>query len=360
MSLGSSLGHLFSPIIDTVGGLIVGVHSGVDKIPGLAGTGYAWALSIMAMTVLVRIAIFPLAIKQLKSMRAMAAMQPLMAEIQEKFKHDKDAKAKAQMELMKERGNPLLGCLPVFLQFPVFISVYHVLRAIAPAKDGTGFHAYHALTQHTITAMAHGDFFGTSLGAAALSKQAVLTELGTTKGTTTVVAVLLLALSSVVTFTSMKTSMKRGGTEMPAQQAQVQKLLLYGSPAMVFLFGLNVPIGVAVYWVTNNLWTLGQQSYLVHKYPMPAKPTTGAERAAEIEKKRLGTADKTSLKKGRTAAPVVETRTVGKQVRETEPVSSGAALPAGGKSPGGQVRPGNNRPSSNKRRSKGARPGGRR
>ena len=100
------------------------------------GTNWAWILSIVFLVVTVRVILFPVFVKQIKSQRAMQALQPKVKVLQEKHKGDRETLQKEMMELYRtEKANPLMGCLPMFLQIPVFLGLFHVLRRLVPGRD---------------------------------------------------------------------------------------------------------------------------------------------------------------------------------------------------------------------------------
>ena len=99
------------------------------------GTNWAWVLSIFFLVVTLRVILFPVFVKQIKSQRAMQALQPKVKQLQEKHKGDRETLQKEMMELYKvEKANPLMGCLPMFLQIPVFLGLFHVLRRLSPTN----------------------------------------------------------------------------------------------------------------------------------------------------------------------------------------------------------------------------------
>ena len=106
--------------------------------PHVLGTNWPWVLAIVFLVITVRVVLFPIFVKQIKSQRAMQAIQPKMKELQEKHKGDRETLQKEIMELyQEEKVNPLMGCLPMFLQIPVFIGLFHVLRHLNPAPPTT-------------------------------------------------------------------------------------------------------------------------------------------------------------------------------------------------------------------------------
>lgn len=228
-------------------------------------TNWDWILAIIFLVVTVRVVLFPLFVKQIKSQRAMQALQPKLKELQEKHKGDRETLQKEMMELYrKEKANPLMGCLPMFLQIPVFFGLFHVLRRLNP--DRTRLTDLYGWT--------HEEFHSASL--ARLFNAPIADSFGTGNGTTKVVAGVLVVIMIVTTyFTSRQMILKTGWSEDPNQR-MVQKLMLYGIPVSLLISGNIFPIGVVIYWVVQNLFSMGQQFWVLKKYPPPATATTGA------------------------------------------------------------------------------------
>ena len=183
------------------------------------------------------------------------------------------------MALQKERGvNPLAGCLPILPQIPVFISLFHVLRRLAPGVQGLyGWST--ELTQQAAVAK----LFGLAPISASFvmqdPKKSAVLEL--TNGSYTpirIVAMVLIVIMCVTTFFTQKQIMRRSGP-VEGQAATVQRLMLYGMPLSLFASGFFFPIGVLLYWFTNNLWTLGQQFFILRKMPPPGSPAAKAKAA---------------------------------------------------------------------------------
>src|SRR5438874_1800421 len=113
--------NVLQPLIDAADWLLLRLHDGV---------GFSWGMSIIMLTVIVRLAIVPLTIKQIKSMNALRALQPQMKEIQEKYKGDRQAMNQAMMRFYQEnKVNPFSSCLPLVLQLPIFMSLFYLLRS---------------------------------------------------------------------------------------------------------------------------------------------------------------------------------------------------------------------------------------
>jgi YidC/Oxa1 family membrane protein insertase len=244
--------------------------------------GITWALSIAFLVVTIRLLLFRLFIRQVKSQRAMQEIQPEIQKLKQQYGSDRQGFSQAVMTLQKERGvNPLAGCLPILPQIPVFIALFHVLRRISPTA--TGLYSWSTeLTQQAAVAK----LFGLAPISASFvmqdpKKSEVLAIEGVTSTGIHVVAVGLIVVMCCTTFFTQKQIMKRSGP-VEGQAAMVQKLMLYGMPLSLFVSGFFFPIGVLLYWFTNNLWTLAQQFYILKKLPPPG--SAGAKAKADGDK----------------------------------------------------------------------------
>ena len=233
--------------------------------------GITWALSIVFLVVTVRIVLFRFFIKQVKSQRAMQEIQPEIQKLKKQYGSDRQGFSQAVMALQKERGvNPLAGCLPVIPQIPVFISLLHVLRRLTP--HSIGLYSWSTqLTHQAATAMFFGAPISSSFKMQPPKEGQVLAIPGVTYLNIRIVCVVLIVIMCVTTFYTQKQIQRRSGP-VEGQAAMVQKLMLYGMPLGLFASGFFFPIGVLLYWFTNNLWTLGQQFYILKKLPVPGSP----------------------------------------------------------------------------------------
>jgi YidC/Oxa1 family membrane protein insertase len=242
-------------------------------------SGITWALSIMFLVVTVRLILFPLFVKQIKSQRAMQELQPEIAKLRKQYGSDRQGMSQAMMALQKERGvNPLAGCLPVLPQIPIFLSLFHVLRRLAPGVPGL-----YGWSDELTDQAARAELFGAPISASFnMSGAKAEALLAVTGGYTEIriVAAVLIVIMCCTTFFTQKQIMKRSGP-VEGQAATVQKLMLYGMPMSLFVSGFFFPIGVLLYWTTNNLWTLGQQFFILRKMPPPGSPAALAKAAAE-------------------------------------------------------------------------------
>jgi YidC/Oxa1 family membrane protein insertase len=240
--------------------------------------GITWALSIMFLVVTVRVILFPLFVKQIKSQRAMQELQPEIQKLRKQYGTDRQGLSQAMMTLQKERGvNPLAGCLPLLPQIPVFLALFHVLRRLAPGADGL-----YSWSDELTDQAARAELFGAPISASfnmSGAKADALLEFSSMRNIQ-IVCFVLIVIMCITTFVTQKQIMKRSGP-VEGQAAVMQKFLLYVMPASLFVSGFFFPIGVLLYWMTNNLWTLGQQFFVLRKMPPPGSPAALAKAAAE-------------------------------------------------------------------------------
>ncbi|MEV6599019.1 membrane protein insertase YidC [Actinoplanes sp. NPDC051346] len=247
------------------------------------GTNWSWILAIVFLVVTLRVILFPVFVKQIKSQRAMQALQPKVKELQEKHKGDRETLQKEMMELYRvEKANPLMGCLPMFLQIPVFLGLFHVLRRLSPDNSLTTLYGW---TEEQFRSATHAALFTAPLPAQFGSSASDLEQLGASSGVTVkiIAGVLVLIMMATTYLTSRQMILKTGWAEDP-QQKMIQRLMLYGIPASLLISGALFPIGVVIYWVTNNLFSLAQQQWVLRKFPPPqmanGKPGSSSARPA--------------------------------------------------------------------------------
>ncbi len=296
---------------------------GIPADPVL-GTNWSWVLAIVFLVVTVRVILFPVFVKQIKSQRAMQALQPKVKELQNKHKGDRETLQKEMMELYKtEKANPLMGCLPMFLQIPVFLGLFHTLRRLNPNNGGKTRYGWSETEFNSAT---HAHLFTAPLPAKFGSNAGELVSLAANGGIVKVIAGILVLIMMVTTYaTSRQMILKTGWAEDP-QQKMIQRLMLYGIPLSLLVSGALFPIGVIIYWVTNNLFTLSQQQWVLRKFPPPpvaGRTTSSARPAAAPAKSALAVGAKSPVQPARTGglfgrkaaaeqapSPVVETRAV--------------------------------------------------
>jgi YidC/Oxa1 family membrane protein insertase len=235
------------------------------------GSGPAWCLAIVFLVVTIRSLLFPLFMRQIRSQRGVQELQPEIQQLRTQYGSDKQGFSQAVMALQKERGvNPLAGCLPALLQAPVFIALLHVLRRLAPGKAGLYSWSYD-LTQQAADATFAGAPISSSFSMAEPLRSLVLDQPGITETTIRVVAAVLIVAMAATSFLTQRAVQQRSGP-MQGQAATVQRLLLYGMPLGLLVSGFLFPVGVLLYWTVSNLWTLGQQLYVLRRFPPPGAP----------------------------------------------------------------------------------------
>ena len=260
-----------TPLYDAVAWVIMRLHAGLGAIFG-DSSGAAWALSIVILVVLMRLILVPLFIKQMHATRKMTALAPQVAELKKKYKGDKQKLNEETMKLYKENGaNPLAGCLPVVAQLPVFFALFGVLRAIAEDQPKYG------LTPAVVASAQHAKIFGVVTVADRLLTSILPPTFSSIGAGPKIVILLTVVVSAVTTFMTVRQSMKRGMTpqvDPNNPMASSQKMMQYIVPVFA-LSGLYWQYGLVLYWVTTNLWTLGQQYVLFKRFPPPATAAAG-------------------------------------------------------------------------------------
>jgi YidC/Oxa1 family membrane protein insertase len=287
-------------------------HAAWHRVLGDAtwlGTSWSWVLGIVFLVLTVRGILFPVFVRQIKSQRAMQALQPKVKALQEKHKGDRETMQKELMELYRsEKANPLMGCLPMFLQVPVFLGLFHVLRHLKPTMPES-MKTLYGWTIGQFDSASHANLFGAPIAASFRSTPHELSLLGANGTTVKVVAAILIAAMIGTTFlTSRQMILKTGWAEDP-QQRMVQRLMLYGVPFSLLISGALFPIGVVIYWVTTNLFSLGQQMWVLRQYPPPPQNETAAKQAVATATVATPT---TATQKPRTDAEDVAKDGVGK------------------------------------------------
>lgn len=266
-----TIASIFSFITTPVSWVIVQFHSVYGAIFG-DDTGWAWGLSIVSLVILIRICLIPLFVKQIKATRAMQTLQPEMKKIQERYKNDKQRQSEEMMKLYKETGtNPLSSCLPILAQSPFFFALYHVLNSIAN-NDTIG-----VINQSLLESAQKAHIFGAPLAAKFTDSSADVAALDASLTTVRIVTAVMIVLMSASQFYTQRQLMtKNVDTTVKTPFMQQQKMLMYVFPIMFAVFGINFPVGVLVYWLTTNVWTMGQQMYVIRNNPTPGSKAQAA------------------------------------------------------------------------------------
>ncbi|MET7518884.1 membrane protein insertase YidC [Streptomyces sp. NPDC005480] len=287
-----TIAGFFSFITTPVSWVIVQFHSLYGAIFG-PDTGWAWGLSIVSLVILIRICLIPLFVKQIKATRAMQTLQPEMKKIQERYKNDKQRQSEEMMKLYKETGtNPLSSCLPILAQSPFFFALYHVLNGIA---TGT---TIGVIDDNLLASARKAHIFGAPLAAKFTDSADKVASLGATLTDVRVVTAIMIVMMSASQFYTQRQLMtKNVDMTVKTPFMQQQKMLMYVFPVMFAVFGINFPVGVLVYWLTTNVWTMGQQMYVIRQNPTPGSKA----QAAHLERllKHVTHAEKTRNRRER-------------------------------------------------------------
>jgi len=253
---------LLNPLNIVVAWVIMRIHAGLGALFG-ASSGLAWGLSIAILVIIIRLCLVPLFVKQIHAQRKMAQHAPHLQELRKKYKGDKQRLNEETMKFYKENGvNPLAGCLPMIPQMIVFFSLFSVLRFIADWKPGGKLN--YGFTESVVRSAQQAKIFGVHLD------DKLLFAHPSPPFRVAIVIALTVVVSATTTFMTVRQSAKRGlmqtGTVDPDNpMAQSQKYMQYIVP-FFSLTGLYWQYGLVLYWVTTNLWTLGQQYFMFRNW----------------------------------------------------------------------------------------------
>ncbi|MEV3921384.1 membrane protein insertase YidC [Actinomadura coerulea] len=280
-------------LYEIVSQLIVWIHTGLSMVVP-KDSGWAWGGSIILLTVLLRLLLVPLFVKQIHASRKMQELNPKVQALRKKYKNDKQRLNQEVMKLYQENGaNPLSGCLPLLVQMPIFIGLFQTLKRISDAKPGQ---SVFAVSSDLVASAQNANIFGAHI------PDTFLNAWGTDPKSWTAIIItgIAVVISSVTTFFTVRASMKRQPVADDANpMMQAQKMMVFLAP-LFGLFGLGFPLGVLMYWVTSNSWTLAQQHYIYKRYPPPG---TDGEATTAAAKPGTKTASKAGTSKNGQAAP---------------------------------------------------------
>jgi YidC/Oxa1 family membrane protein insertase len=283
---------ILNPLNDLVAWVIMRLHSVLGALFG-PSSGWAWGLSIVFLVMLIRLCLVPLFVKQVNAQRKMAKHQPQLMELRKKYKNDKQRLNEETMKYYKENGvNPLAGCLPMIPQMIVFFSLFSVLRFIADWKPGHPLQ--YGFTEPVVKSAQETTIFGVHLDAKLLFAHPAPSL------HVAIIIALTVVLSATTTFMTVRQSAKRGlmqtNLDPDNPMAQSQKFMQYIVP-FFSLTGLYWQYGLVLYWVTTNLWTLGQQYFMFRNWTTEDVGAAGATASATT-----GGAAKTAQNSARPAA----------------------------------------------------------
>jgi len=286
---------VLAPLEWVVAWLMVNFHTAFSFIGLPEDSGITWGLSIVGLTIVIRIILIPLFVKQIHASRRMQLIQPEMQKIQKKYKGKTDPESRQAMTqetmgLYKRTGtNPFSSCLPILLQSPIFFALFRVLNNLAKIAAGTSA-AIGPLNKDVARQANASTVFGAPLSATFQNTPTILDGVASSVGSTLstkIVCVVMIVLMSASQFTQMRQLMMKN---MPASAldnpaAKMQKNMMYLMPLMFVFSGVTFAIGVLLYWLTSNLWSMGQQFYTIRRMPAPGSP---AEKALEARRMKSG------------------------------------------------------------------------
>ena len=276
---------IMTPLYYVVSGLLLTWHELFSTFMD-PDQGWTWVLSIVGLTVTIRVLLIPLFVRQIKSSRNMQLLQPQIKALQQKYKHDRQKLQQEQMKLFQETGtNPLASCLPLILQLPVFFALFRVIDH-SSKYDGTGSFKKGFITEEHARSLSQADLAGIGARIADTFTSADHTA-------TRVVAIFLVVAMCATQFITQRQLMAKNmpADAMSGPYAQQQKMLLYILPPVFAISGVIFPLGVLFYWVTTNLWTMGQQFYVIRNNPAPGTPAFKAKQERDERKGKTAAID---------------------------------------------------------------------
>jgi YidC/Oxa1 family membrane protein insertase len=275
---------ILNPLYTAVSWIIVQFHALFSPIFG-KDSGLAWGLSIVCLVVVIRICLIPLFVKQIKATRGLQALQPRIKELQKRYKDDRERQSQEMMKLYKETGtNPLSSCLPILVQSPFFFALFHVLQRVSQNRT------VGVIDRDLVDSAQKAHIFGAPIAAKFTDSvhkiEDVLHADITTVRIVTVVMIILMSASQFFTQRQLMTKNTDPASLVGNPFAKQQKLMMYAFPIMFAVFGINFPVGVLIYWLTTNVWTMGQQLYVINRNPTPGSPAFKARQVKLAEKAR--------------------------------------------------------------------------
>lgn len=268
---------ILNPLFNAVAWVVVQFHTFFSLLFG-RDTGWSWGLSIVLLVVVIRICLIPLFVKQIKATRNMQVLQPKIKELQKRYKNDRETLNRETMKLYRESGtNPFASCLPIIVQSPFFFALYRVLSSVANDKP------IGPLNKDLVHSANRADFFGAHISEKFVGAHSINVQI--------LCAVMIVLMSLSQFYTQRQLMVKNMSAEAMAGNPfmQQQKMLMYAFPVMFAVFGINFPIGVLLYWLTTNIWTMGQQMFVIRRNPTPgslAEKELIARRKAKEERQR--------------------------------------------------------------------------
>ncbi len=310
------IGTILTPIKWVIEGLLVGFHWLLTAAGMDGGAGLTWVLSIVGLVLVVRAALIPIFVRQIKSQRKMLEVAPQLKKLQDKYKGKKDqfsreAMQRETMELYKKAGtNPFASCLPLLIQMPIFFSLFSVLNEAKPNADGEYRAGIFWLTQELSEQFGSSSLFG--IAPLRFSIQTALEENPVNWVVIIIAAVMVVIMTASQFITQLQIMSKNQSPEMKeSPMYRQQRILLYILPLVFAFSGFAFPIGVMFYWLTSNIWTMIQQFLVIRNMPTPGSEAALAREARLAKKNRAkmtSDADVLSVEADEPAKPITTQR----------------------------------------------------
>lgn len=274
------------PFMWVIGWIMKSVHITLSALGMHSGAGLAWVFSIVGLTIIVRAALIPLFVKQIKAGRAMQMAQPELTALRAKYKGKRDQASQVKMmeeqkAIQKKYGASMsASCLPMLFQMPIFFALYRILYHLHELQNGSfyGHTSIGGMDAQDAKEVLSSHIFSQSMGIS-------FVDPASTSGTKILVSIMVVYLM-VTMFVQNKflTLRNMSDDQLNSDNPMIKstKYMMYGMPFVYLMSGPMVQIGLLVYWVTNNTWTLVQQYFLVRAYPMRgSRAARGREEAHE-------------------------------------------------------------------------------
>ncbi|RFA11009.1 membrane protein insertase YidC [Subtercola boreus] len=288
MDIPGFISTILWPIKWVVEGLLVLFHTVLTGLGMDPAEGLTWVLSIVGMVLVIRAALIPIFVRQIKSQRKMLEVAPQLKKIQDKYKGKKDqfsreAMSRETMELYKKTGtNPLSSCLPLLLQMPIFFSLFSVLN---DAQKGTA--GVFWLNSDLALQFGNAKLFGVAPLHESFQQATVTGDVAVM-----IIAVIMVVLMTGSQFITQLQIMSRNQSPEAKNSPMFkqQRILLYILPLVFAFSGFSFPLGVMFYWLTSNFWTMGQQFLVIRNMPTPGSEAAKAREMRLAKKGKLNIA----------------------------------------------------------------------
>ncbi|MDA3628588.1 membrane protein insertase YidC [Saccharopolyspora oryzae] len=242
-------------------------------------SGYAWALSVIFLVFTLRALLFKPFVHQVRSMKKMQEFAPQIRELQAKHGDDRQKLAAEMQKLQAEQGfNPLSGCLPVLVQVPVFIGLFHVLNGFKPGAPSNFI-----FDAKDVESFVAADFFGAKLSNTISQAPDVLAAFGTDRVEMMLVGVPLMIAAAIATHFTARHNVQRQTADAAAQPqaAMMNRMTLWIFPMFAIIGGPFLPLAILIYWLANNFWTLAQQRVVYSRIDREEAAQAGAPAVVE-------------------------------------------------------------------------------